>query len=307
MRRRARVRIPVPVGKRGLLFALLALPVFLTIALIIIHQLQVSLFFQKKDRLNIVFYGPDTVYYSVGKWDGVNYFISFYPDVKVKVPGGYGSYRVGGLGKLVELEKKADLYRKTFSVTTASTVDRYFYRKSSDIYYGQKELDEETLSLPGFSDIFFTPSNSNLFDRIYVYLQLAGKGRGKFTRIDYKSSLGTDEEFFQDKDFAKKYLGFFFNRIYRKEQRQVQIQYSDSYKTAFFLSKVIEGDGIRVSDLSETDGIKGRCQVIEEGTDFSRSARDLASFFGCNLKNGTTESSDIIMKLGTLEKDWEIL
>ena len=74
--------------------------------IVIFKQYTSSLFSQKKDRVNIVFYGKNTVYYSLGKYDGVHYFISFYPDVKVKVPGGYGNYRVGGLGKLVELEKK---------------------------------------------------------------------------------------------------------------------------------------------------------------------------------------------------------
>ena len=96
------------------------------LGLIIFKQYSSSLFSQKKDRVNVVFYGKNTVYYSLGKYDGVHYFISFYSDVKVKVPGGYGNYRIGGLGKLVELEK-SDIFRKTFSVTTASTVDRYFF------------------------------------------------------------------------------------------------------------------------------------------------------------------------------------
>lgn len=307
-KKRAGIRTP-SVGRKKLLFMAMCVPLVLAVAVIVYNQLKSSLFFQKKDRINIVFYGKNTVYYSLGKYDNVHYFISFYPDVKVKVPGSYGNYRVGGLGKLAYLEKNNDLYRKTFSVTTASTVDRYFFGKTQDIYYGKDEVGEDALDFPSAGDIFFMPSNSNAFDRLFLYLQFVGKRKSQFGKIDYKSSLGVDEEFFQDKDFAKKYQGFLYNRIYRKEQKSVQVYYRSSYKTAFFISKVIEGDGIRVSDLSEKplalSGVK--CEIIEEGTVFSQSAKDLSAFFGCRLTRGSTESSDIIMKLGSAEKEWEIL
>lgn len=275
--------------------------------LVIFQQYSSSLFFQKKDRVNVVFYGKNTVYYSLGKYDGVHYFISFYPDVKVKVPGGYGNYRVGGLGKLIELEKKSDLFRKTFSVTTASTVDRYFSFPSQNIYYGKEEMDEDSLVFPTYKEIFFSTSNSNVFDRLFIFFQFLGKRKRQFSEIDYKSFLGTDEEFFQDKDFAKKYQGFLYNRIYRKEKKTVQIQYEKSYKTALFISKIIEGDGIRTVDLSDTNFIKGACEVIEDAESFSQTAKDMSGFFGCLLKRGQPTSSDILMKLGSVEKEWEIL
>jgi len=267
-----------------------------------------SLFFKSKDRINIVFYGKNSVYYSFGLRDGVHYFISFYPDVKVKVPGGYGSYRVGGLGKLVLLENKSDLFRKTFSVTTASTVDRFFYNDTPEIYYGKNEFDENTLALPGIKNILLSKSNSSIFDRIYISLLFFGKQKKHFTEIDYKSSLGIDEEFFQDKDFAKKYQGFLYNATYRKEQKAVQIVYKSSYKTALFLSKIIEGDGIRVVDLQENDdGGGGKCRIIENGELFSQSSSYLSQFFGCSLEHGVAASSDIIIQLRDTEKDWEIL
>jgi len=275
--------------------------------IVIFQQYSSSLFFQKKDRVNVVFYGKNTVYYSLGKYDGVHYFISFYPDVKVKVPGGYGNYRVGGLGKLVELEKKSDIFRKTFSVTTASTVDRYFFFPSQNIYYGKEEMDEDSLAFPTYKDIFFSTSNSNVFDRIFIFFQFLGKRKRQFSEIDYKSMLGTDEEFFQDKDFAKKYQGFLYNRIYRKEKKTVQIQYENSYKTALFISKIIEGNGIRTVDLSNANPTKGMCEVIEDAKAFSQTTKDMAGFFGCILKRGRPASSDILMKLGSVEKEWEIL
>lgn len=277
------------------------------LGLIIFQQYSSSLFSQKKDRVNIIFYGQNTMYYSLGKYDGVHYFISFYPDVKVKVPGGYGNYRVGGLGKLVALEKKDDILRKTFSVTTASTVDRYFYLPSPVIFYGKDEMDEDTLVLPSLKEIFLSKSNSNMFDRLFVFFQFLGKRNRQFSLIDYKSLLGTDEEFFQDKDFAKKYQGFLYNRIYRREQKTVQIQYEKSYKTALFISKIIEGDGIRIVDLSDSNPVVKECEVVEEGRSFSQTSTDMATFFGCTLKRGQTPSSDIIIKLGSVEKEWEIL
>lgn len=284
--------------------------VLLVLAVIMVRLLLASLFFSPKDRLNLVFYGANTVYYSLGKSDGVDYFISFYPDLKVTVPGGYGENRVGGLGKLVEIEKKPDIFRKTFSVTTSSTVDRYFYQPSQNIYYGQDKLDVTTLKTPSPGDIFFMVSDSNLFDRLYIFFQFAKRGRDEYGEIDYRSYVGNDEMFFQDKDFVRRYQGYLYNRVYRTEQKTVQILYPSSYKTALYLSKVIEGDGIRVTDLSEYDapsGGGGKCQVTEDAPHFSQSARAIAGFFGCTLTKGNTVSSDIIMKLGSSEKDWDVL
>lgn len=280
------------------------------ILIILVRQLLASLFFSPKDRLNVVFYGANTVYYSLGKSDHVDYFISFYPDLKVSVPGGYGENRVGGLGKLVSLEGKPDIFRKAFSVTTASTVDRYFYNPSQNIYYGQDKLDITTLKQPAIHDIFFNASDANFFDRLYVFLQFLNRGRDDFEEIDYRSYVGNDEMFFQDKDFERRYQGYLYNRMYRTEQKTVQILYPSSYKTALYVSKVIDGDGIRVVDLTQYDPPKhgeGKCQVTEEASRFSQSSRAIADYFGCTLVSGHTVSSDIIMKLGTTENDWEVL
>src|SRR5689334_15962905 len=69
----------------------------------------------KKDRVNIVVYGQNTAFYSIGLSDAGNYIVPFYPDLKIELPGGYGMYRVGAIGKLVELEKKPDILRRSFS------------------------------------------------------------------------------------------------------------------------------------------------------------------------------------------------
>ncbi len=289
---------------------LFAAPVFAVLCIVVFNQLKSSLFFTAKDRVNVVFYGKQTVYFSLGKTDGVHYYISFYPDIKVKVPGGYGNYRVGGLGKLAYLEKKNEIIPRTFSVTTASTVDRFFHDPGTEIYYGKEEAGESGLVLPGLGTMLFAPSDCNPFDRLFLALRFMGKRKNQFSEIDYTSSLGTDEEFFQDKEFVRQYQGFLYNRLYRDEARTVQIYYRSSYNTAFFLSKIIEGDGIRVSDLAEKPDMTGNgkpCEVVEDAQRFSSSAQALARYFGCDLAKGETESSDIIMKLGNLEDVWEIL
>lgn len=298
------------INRNRLPYVIIVLVVVLVFCVIAVRQLLSSLFFSPKDRLNVIFYGTNTVFYSLGKSDNVDYFMSFYPDLKVSVPGGYGDYRVGGLGKLVSLEHKPDILRKAFSVTTSSTIDRYFYQATNDIYYGQEKLDIASLKAPSFRDIFFASSDSNFFDRFFVFLQFAQRGRDQYEEIDYRSYLGNDEEFFQDKDFERRYQGYLYNRAFRKEQKTVQILYASSYKTAVYLSKIIEGDGIRVVDLSEYDtpaGGGGKCQVIEDAPSFSISSRSVALFFGCSLTRGKTVSSDIIMKLGDTERLWEVL
>src|SRR3989344_7470536 len=87
-----------------------------------------SLFISRPSRLNMIFYGPTTTFYSFDALDNQNYSIVFDPEVKLDVPGGYGQYRIGSLGKLVKLEQKPDITQKTFSTTTTSFVQYYFYQ-----------------------------------------------------------------------------------------------------------------------------------------------------------------------------------
>src|SRR3989338_115708 len=119
-----------------------------------------SAFFQRKDRINLVISQDQIAVYSLGLVDRVNYFIPFYPDLDVIIPGGYGFYRLGALAKLVSLEKNPDLFRKTYSMITSSFVDFYFYSSVSsdkiEIIFGEKKRD---FLLPRFYLIFFAKSN----------------------------------------------------------------------------------------------------------------------------------------------------
>ena len=69
---------------------------------------------------------------------------------------------------------------------------------------------------------------------------------------------------------------------------------------------MIEGEGIRVVDISEDAKISRSCIVQEEGDNFSQTAEALSGFFQCQLRKGKTEISDIILTLGEREKEWDI-
>lgn len=290
--------IRVFVSKIG--FAVL---VMLAITLII-RAFTTSLFFQKKDRINFVFYGEHPAYYSLSTQEGVSYLVYFYPDARVLVPGGYGYYRLGALGKLISLEKKRDILQKTFSSATSTTVDFYFYPSSSEIYYGQ---DLPTLTnVPQVLDLLFSRSNAGILNRIYLFLRVFSLERSDFTRLSSSASVEkNNQHFLNEEDFAKRLQGYFYNRSYRKERRNVQIIYSKSYSNALLTSRILEGSGIRIVDISHTEKSRG-CRVIEEAKVYSETARDLSRFFNCSLEKGKASISDIILELGDREEEWKV-
>src|SRR3990167_3532513 len=103
-----------------------------------------SLFFKNKDRINMVIYGQQSALYSIDTNESRHYVLYFPPDLKMQVPGGYGNYRVGSLGKLAKLDGNPDIYRKTFALATTAFVDYYFYQDSPEVYYGNEAIDKVT-------------------------------------------------------------------------------------------------------------------------------------------------------------------
>ncbi len=268
----------------------------------VINALRSSLFFQTKDRINLVFYQKIPVLYSLGLVDNVNYSIVFYPDLQMLVPGGYGKYRVGAFGKLVSLEKDPEIFKRTFSLATSSFVNFYFYPKSPDIYFGKGS--ENGLKLPTLSQIFLENSNVNFFDRVYIFLLFWGKTTGSFQIINQLPIVNGEQ--FDATEFANRYTGYFYRRTYRTESQNVQILYTNDYNTAESLSNILEGNGIRVGDVSQQDSGSSGCEVLENSQNFSKTASDLNRFFDCPLKPGDTGAYDIILKLGSLEKTWKL-
>lgn len=311
MRRKVKVQMSKFKSKKT---AYLVITVLFLVVLGVIgtRQFLDSLFFSRKDRINVVVYGKDTLFYSFGRTDRVHYFISFPPDIKISVPGGYGKYRVGGIGRLAFQEKKPWLIQTSFSTVASATVDLYFYDNLSEIYYGVSGIPDSKVSVPSLSSIFFMRSNGNMFDRIFLALLTAGRRGNQIVPIVYTSLDTEGEDILKDRDFGKKYLGYLFNKTFRSEKRSVQIHYSNravqnnNYRTALVISRIIEGDGIRVVDITE-DTPHTQCEIVESGQVFSRSAKHMALFFGCPLRSGNVESSDIALYLGSLEKSWEMV
>ena len=263
-----------------------------------------SVFLKGRDKISVVFYGENTRFYSLDQ-KNIDYLLSFPNSIKISVPGGYGEYKVGAVGKLVSLEKKPEIIRKTFSAATATFVDLYFYPKKTVIYY----QDSPGLQvIPSIKDIFLTNSNANLIDRLFLLYFFGTENKKNFQVIDLKPfQLGNGSVVFDHNGFYKKFQGSFFQKIYRNYNINVQIVYAKNYKTTLLLSQMIEGEGIRVVDLSTQDNlIKGCLLISNKKTSLTKTFKHLENFFNCRLKIGKTTVSDIILQLGDLEKEWAI-
>jgi hypothetical protein len=270
-----------------------------------VNALQTSLFFANKDRLNVVFYGKETNYYSLGIGGAGNYVIPFFADLKLQVPGGYGYYRVGALGKLVSLDKKPEILEKTFSLATYSFVDYYFYPQTDEVFYGSEKQD---VALPSAKSILFGTSNASWIDKIYLAMQFADRKKNDFRKISLQSNKNKDgDEIFAADQFEKKYTGYLFQKSYRNEMKSVQILYAKEYENADRVGKMLEGNGIRVGDISPSTTNPHSCVIVEDISTPSSTAKMLMDFFHCSWKEGKTDIYDILFELGDKEKEWEIV
>ncbi len=272
--------------------------------IILLRQFLSSAFIAKEGRINILFYSAQPIYFSIERGGEVHYVTTFDADSRTEVPGGYGVYRIGALGKLVTLEKNPELLQKTFSRITGSMIDYYFYPTGESIYYGTGE----GFTIPSFSQIFFMYSQANFFDRIYVWFQFVGKHSADFEEIQIKKIQTGSTVLLSDTTFAQQYLGYFYHRRLRDENKTVQLLYAVSYTAAENMSRIIDGEGIRVVDIDTTEEPVGnkRC-VVKENTlgNYSYSAMRVADFFHCSLAKGKGRVSDIVVLLGKTENEWE--
>lgn len=261
----------------------------------LLHNLFASVFLRNNDKINVVFFGDTTRYYSIDK-KGLDYYLTFPANARVLVPGGYGYYRAGALSKLASLEKNPDLIRKTFSSATSSMVDLYFYPPESRIFYEQS--DRSGLN-PSLYAVFFNPGNANFIDRFFIFWSLVGRGKNSYKEIKVTDNYVHD-------DFMEDHMGVFYKRSYRQSKLNVQIIYPSSYNTAHLISGILDGEGIRVVDLTMSgDDPMNKCSILGSRENINSVVVDgMKKFFNCRVEVGETTVSDIILKLGTLEKDW---
>jgi hypothetical protein len=292
-------------NKHILLYGVVGIGICIYIIINVIQGFQNSLFAKHGDRVNILVYGKTPALYSLGVNDPRDYIIPFFPDLKVPVPGGYGEYRVGALGKLVKLEQKPDIYRKTFALATSAFVDMYLYENNDDLYYGTKKVTKEAFKLNAFIP-FSMENDANLFDKLYIYLLLSQKSIEDYKIVDYDTYFKQKGDIiFSEEGFGKDARGLFYQRTYRNEKKSVQILYTNNYKTAEALSNILEGNGIRVNDISYIEQSK-TCKVKESTVPFSFTAQTIANFFNCKLEQAETNVYDILFELGEREEEWEI-
>ncbi len=276
-----------------------------------IKDIKKSIFIKGKERVNVVFYGEKTFFSSFSK-ESTNYLIKLEAEKKYLIPGGYGYYRLGGLGKIVSLDRKPELFKKTFSMLTSSMVDLYFYPCQTKIfYYSRKEENYPKLLSP-----FFNCSNASMIDRFTVWFNLL-RNKNKFLYLDFKVNK---DNILDDESFYRENLGIFYKTIYRKQKKDVQILYTKSYKTAFKIGQIIEGEGIKVSDIdlfnnfvlrNPNQGFKNlnykdKCWVIENEKKPSVVAKNLVSFFNCQFYYLDDYFVDTIFILGSKEEEWMV-
>ncbi len=274
-----------------------------TFVVICVKQFVSSAFFSPQDRVNILFYSDKPIYYSLQKGGEIHYLTTFGADSRTDVPGGYGIYRIGALGKLAYLEKQPDLFRRTFSRITGSMLDFYFYPAGESVYYGS----QESVALPGFFSVFFSSSNASFFDRVYIWTQFMGKRSSSFEQVTIKKVQDNGETLLSDKTFQAQYIGFFYSKKLRTENKTVQILYLVSYDAAVTVSRIIDGEGMRVVDIdTDKQSQNHPCLITDSSSpNFSDTAKTMSAFFGCKLKRAQGSLSDIVIYLGESEKKWE--
>lgn len=300
--------------KRNNIFIIVTIVFLLTYSLVVFaRSLKESLLLNARDRINIVFYGEESMVVSFGITDNVNYIVTFDNKDKVTVPGGYGRYPIGALGRLTEVEKDKKIIQKSFSSMISGYVDFYIVPKKNTIYSDEKmhqksdrpEYVRRDLIARIFSQKEFT--NITFLDKLLAASLIARRRQQDFIFLKTcTSETENDETLYSEKNFLKKYKGFFYHQSLREESEDVKIVYS-TYKSAVILSRVIEGQGIRIVDLAlNKEDLTQRCVIIYDEKKRSKTIYYLSQRFGCKVQKGSVEGADIIMILGKdLEKNWE--
>lgn len=263
-----------------------------------------SLLIQKPERVNIFVLDQNPILLSLSTIGEQNYFLNFYPDLKIYVPGGYGNYRVGALGKLSDLERDNGVLSRTISGATLTFMDFYFYPSKTQVFFGKNNQKQQFE--PKIKNIIFNKSNANFFDRIYLILKLVGSQKNNFAKLETFEKLNVSKDLIFDRErFAENYSGTFFQHTYRDERKSVQILYTNNYNSADTIARILESNGIRVVDISKSNMTNKNCLVSEKAFKFSITAKNISKYLDCELQYGKTGIADVILNLGGIEKLWE--
>ena len=273
------------------------------------QALQDSSLFSRPDRLNVAFYGEEAIVLSFGLADEVNYVVSLSHEEKIVIPGGYNQYPLGSLGKLVALQKDPDIMQRAFSSMLSAYVNYYVSPRNPAVYQ-KPDTDAPQYKRTALIGKLFShqhQANMNIFDRLFVTYLIAKHRQQDYVvlRSAVRRDVDDGTHIFSEKNFQKKYKGFFYYSTLREEGMEVQIKYN-VYKSALTLSRIIEGQGIRIVDLTRTEKQVSRCLVVTSAEVKSNTVRFLAKALRCPVEKGATEGVDVVIYLGKeLEKIWE--
>lgn len=262
--------------KKQRIIVLVLVAIGLYVIMTIIRSFSDSLFFSRPGRITLLYYSDVPKIVSIGRSDGVSYELFFTSDKRILVPGGYGRYRIGALQRMADIEKKPELLTRAFSSALSAQVD---YTMTNNAH------------IP-------------LLDRLYLYFLLFHQKKSDFITLNTRYVDPANNADYSENSFQKKYKGFFYDKQLRAEGKNVSITYA-TYSSAKTLSRILEGEGIRVVDVSYQPTAKRECSIIEHGPR-SLTAHYLANMFSCTVKEGAVKGADIQLILGSkIEQDWE--
>jgi len=268
--------------------------VFLILAYFLYKSYSASLYNSSLTRINIGIWGEHSYVLSLGKTTKQHHIFLFGNSYEVQVPGGLKGYKIGALGKLADLEKDPQLFIKAMGEGSGVFIHKYLQELDADIYYDDTWLD--TLK---FNDVkkellskVFLPGDLNIFDRIFVYLAIRDSTPSQSTLVKVKKEVP---------DLL------LYDKVFRNEKQLVQILYSDSERTAYFISRLLENTGIRVADISKNTSETTNCVIVESAKNFSQTSRFISSYFGCELREGDTGLYEVQWILdGKVENRWKL-
>ncbi len=288
--------------KKSLKTLILCVILFFILVLFII-QLYKSLFIQKPERINLLFFSQNSTLISLSTIGETNYYINLYPDLKLNIPGGYGDYRIGALVKLSQLENDSGLISRAIEGSTFTFLNYYFFPNKVQTYFGKIPNIEFDLNL---TSIIFNKSNASILDKAYLFFKLVGIQNHNFIKLNAFEKINNNKDVvFDSERFAEEYNGLFFQHTYRDERKSVQILYTNNYNSADIIAKILESNGIRVVDISKTDKTDKNCKIFEKTKKYSITSKDISIYLNCKLVIGDTGISDITIFLGDKEELWK--
>ena len=259
-------------------------------------------YFSQKGRVNVLVYDSTPIFLSLNVREGVNYYANLPLDIKVKVPGGHGYFRIGSLGKLAFLEKTPGLLGRTFSLFFSTPVDFYFYKDISQIYYSNKG---KVNNLRAFEihKLFSYSSNADLLTRIYLFLKLFDFKNSNFELLKVRKEEVEEDRVDLEK-FHRRLQGFFYSTSLRQEDKKVKIYFSVYPFAAKNIGRILEGTGVNVIGFQRREKLD-KCEV--EAAQNSFTLEFLTRAFKCNIKINSKLSGNLIKFYldKSLEEQWK--